>query len=80
MTFIICNQHTNFISFTKQLHFTPLAMDGIVETLTKCILVSFIYCLRFIFRDKYICSLQQIHNAVHYGILRSTSLVGLVIH
>ena len=30
MGFITCNQHTDFLSFTKQATFTPFAMDGIV--------------------------------------------------
>ena len=31
MGFITCNQHIDFLSFTKQATFTPLAMDGIVS-------------------------------------------------
>ena len=30
MGFITCNQHIDFLSFTKQATFTPFAMDGIV--------------------------------------------------
>ena len=44
--------------------------------------------LRFVFHDKYICSLQsftppfqqQTRNAVHYSLLHSLCLVGPVIH
>ena len=46
MAFITGNQHTDFLSFTKQAIYTPFATDGIVGKVNINALLLRLFCIK----------------------------------